>query len=45
LLLSSQDHVMSLKLMSRVDRSNITAAVSLGQKDYLFSLNGLLPEK
>lgn len=45
LLLSSQDHVMSLKLMSRVDRSNITAAVSVGQKDYLFSLNGLLPEK
>ena len=45
LLLSSQDHVMSFKLMSRVDRSNITAAVSVGQKDYLFSLNGLLPEK
>lgn len=45
LLLSSQDHVMSFKLMSRVDRSNITAAVNLGQKDYLFSLNGLLPEK
>ena len=45
LLLSSQDHVMTLKLMSRVDRSNITAAVNLGQKDYLFSLNGLLPDK
>ena len=36
---------MSLKIMPRLDRSNITAAVHLGQKDYLFSLNGLLPEK
>lgn len=45
LLLSSQDHVMSLKTVPRLDRSNITAAVHVKQGDRLFSLNGLLPEK
>jgi photosystem II stability/assembly factor-like uncharacterized protein len=45
LLLSSQDHVMTLKMVPRIDRSNITAAVHVKQGDRLFSLNGLLPEK